>query len=576
MNRIATLPRRVWRDRAAFAARLNAALRAPGGTQTLHDIQAVTLTELYESYRPASGAGDGGAGVACFARVGAGKTHVAALAPTVMAWHGFSRPLYVVPGALKAKTETEFAALRKHWLVAPQYWLKSFTELGLEKNAKLLDELQPDGLIFDEPDVLRSVLKPSASAAAKRIRRYIEARRAARAPLYCVFLGATPERASLLDYAPMVRWALGDRAPLPTDDLELLAWSAYLDQADGDADDTAFVKYFPQAKGADIERALDLYYDRVTSTPGVIVSDDSFDDVPLTAHVHYVDPGQAPEFELLRTTWQRPDGWDLVDAGESKDPDDVNTWSIWGVARQMALGFFYRPDPPPPKEWASARKAWCKYARDLIDAPGSRYDTERQVRSACERSARKIPEYERWVAVEGTFKPNPVPVWMNRHALDAACAWGSAAPGVIWVDHRAFGHKLAQETGWRYYGQKGLDAAGRSIEAEDGTRTVIASRLANQRGRNLQFAFSRNLIMAMPNAACDIEQLIGRTHRQHQTKPVHVDIYCACLEHAKSLDRITAGATKQSRWMTQKWLGLELVHHGDPSALGSSWAWRSK
>jgi hypothetical protein len=560
MNRIANLPRRTWRERASEAQPLQAALRAPGGTQTLHDIQAVSLLELYER-----------GGLACFARVGAGKTHVLALAPTVMAWRGFSRPMFIVPGALKAKTEAEVAALRKHWFVAPQYWLKSFTELGLEKNAAMLDELQPDGLLFDEPDVLRSVLKPNASGAAKRIRRYIDQRRAAGLPLYCVFLGATPERTGCLDYLPMVRWALGDQAPAPTDDLELLSWSAYLDGADGaDADATSFVKYFgPQP---DREAALDAYYARVAETPGVIISDDSFEGVPLSIHVHLVDPGLSAEFELLRETWQRPDGWDLVDAAESTDPDDVNTWSIWGVARQLALGFFYRPDPPPPKEWAAARKAWCKYVRQLIEAPGSRYDTERQVRSACERSARKIPEHERWSELKDTFKPNPTPVWVSRHALDAAMAWGRQAPGVIWVDHRAFGHRLAQETGWRYYGQKGLDSAGRSIESEDGTRTVIASRLANQKGRNLQFAFHRSLIMAMPNAACDIEQLIGRTHRQHQTRPVHVDVYAACSEHARSLDRVMQGASKQSRWMQQKWLSIDIVHHGDRPT--ESWAWR--
>ncbi len=559
MNRIANLPRRAWRDRVADAQPLQAALRAPGGAQTLHDIQAVSLLELYER-----------GGLACFARVGAGKSLVSALAPVVMSWRGFSRPMIIVPGALRQKTDIEFTAMRQHWHVAPQYWLKSYTELGLEKNAAMLDTLQPDGLIFDEPDVLRSVLKSTASGAAKRIRRYIQGRRDANAPLYCVFLGATPERSTCLDYLPMVRWALGDGAPCPTDDLEVLAWSAYLDGTDTDADDGAFRKYFGPV--ADRDAALDLYYARVSDTPGVIISDDAFTDVPLSIHIHHVDPGMPAEFELLRETWTRPDGWDLVDAADDASPDDVNTWSIWGVARQMALGFFYRPDPPPPKEWAAARKAWCKYVRQLIEAPNSRFDTEKQVRSACERSARTIPEHARWAELKDTFKPNPTPVWLSRHALDAAASWGRDAPGVIWVDHKAFGHRLAQETGWRYYGQKGLDSAGRSIEAEDGARTVIASRLANQKGRNLQFAFNRNLIMAMPNAACDIEQLIGRTHRQHQTKAVHVDVYAACSEHARSLDRVMQGASKQSRWLQQKALSVDIIHHGSPPL--ESWAWR--
>lgn len=561
MNRIQALPRRAWRDRVAEAQPLQAALRAPGGAQTLNDFQAVGLLEMYEQRL---------GGLVGFGRVGIGKTHLLALAPQVLAWRGFTRPMFMVPGALRTKTENDVSALRKHWHVAPQYWLKSYTEVGLEKNANMLFDLQPDIIVCDEPDPFRSVMKPNASACSKRTWRYIRHRRTNNLPLALIFLGATPERIGCLDYLPMIQAALGDDAPCPTDELELLAWSAYLDGPDEDADSTAFVKYFGPMR--DREHALDLYYPRVSETPGVLVSDDAFEGVPLTVHVHHVDPGLASEFELLRTTWQRPDGWDLVDASDSADPDDVNTWSIWGVARQMALGFFYRPDPPPPKEWAAARKAWCKYVRQLIEAPGSRYDTEKQVRSACERSSRRILEWERWSELKDTFKPNPTPVWISRHALDAARAWGQQAPGVIWVDHRAFGHKLAAETGWRYYGQRGLDAAGRSIEAEDGTRTVIASRLANQKGRNLQFAFNRNLIMAMPNAACDIEQLIGRTHRQHQTKPVHVDVYAACSEHARSLDRVMQGANKQSRWLQQKVLSVEIEHHGSPPF--EAWAWR--
>jgi hypothetical protein len=558
-NRIQALPRRAWRDRVAEAQPLQAALRAPGGTQSLHDIQAVSLLELYER-----------GGLVCFARVGAGKTMVMALAPTVLAWRGFTRPMFLVPGSLRQKTENDVLNLRKHWHVAPQYWLKSYTEVGLEKNAQMLFDLAPDIIVCDEPDPFRSVLKPNASACAKRMWRYIRQRRANNLPLALIFLGATPERVGCLDYLPMVQAALGDGAPCPTDELEVLAWSAYLDGPEGDADSTAFVKYFGRV--TDREHALDLYYDRVQSTPGVIVSDDAFSDVPLTVHVHHVDPGMPAEFRMLRETWTRPDGWDLTDGGDAANPDDVNTWSIWGVARQLALGFFYRPDPPPPKEWAAARKAWCKYVRQLIEAPDSRYDTELQVRNACERSNRKVAEWERWRELKDTFTPNPTPVWVSRHALDAAKSWGAQAPGVVWVDHKAFGHRLAQETGWRYFGQKGVDSAGRSIEAEDGTRTVIASRLANQKGRNLQFAFSRNLIMAMPNAACDIEQLIGRTHRQHQTKPVHVDVYAACSEHYRSLDKVMQGASKQSRWIAQKWLSIDIVHHGHPPI--DAWAWR--
>src|SRR5688572_22709573 len=133
-NRIQQLPRRQWRDRAAEARQLNAILRAPGGTQELHDIQAVSLLEGWET----------GTGVACYARVGAGKTLVLGLLPTLMSKHplGYCRPLIVVPGSLREKTETEFTAARKHWKIAHQYWLESYTALAQESKADILEERQ--------------------------------------------------------------------------------------------------------------------------------------------------------------------------------------------------------------------------------------------------------------------------------------------------------------------------------------------------------------------------------------------------------------------------------------------------
>ena len=185
-----------------------------------------------------------------------------------------------------------------------------------------------------------------------------------------------------------------------------------------------------------------------------------------------------------------------------------------------------------------------------------------------------MPEWEAWKAIKDTFTPSSRPVWLSTHALDAARNWGRQAPGIIWVDHLAFGERLAAETGWAFFGQRGLDAAGRSIEDADGRSTVIASRLANQQGRNLQRAFSRNLIMAMPNAALDVEQLLGRTHRfgQLQSK-VHVDVYACCLEHERGVQKCLSGATGTTRrWgMSQKILNLDCQFVGDVPA---SRAWR--
>lgn len=573
-SRISRIARRAWRDRAAEAAGLNAVLRAPGGSQTLHDIQAVSLLEAW----------DVGSGVCVYSRVGTGKTLMIGLLPTLMAAHPrtpCTRPLIVVPGSLREKTEAEFASARAHWRVAHQYWLESYTALAQESRADILDERQPDMLLFDEPDGLRRI-----NATSRRIGRYLQSRRERGLHTFCGFFHATPYRDAITDCGHMINWALGESSPLPSDPVELGQWSSWLDQEDG-LGKISFTKYFgepprlaPDGPTPDaVAWSEDRFRERVTSCPGLILSDDTFTGSELSVHVHNVDPGLNREFEMLRTLWQKPDGFQLADGSEASDPDEVNTWSTWAVARQMAIGMFYRADPAPPKAWMAARKVWFDYVRAMIEAPNSKFDTEKQVRTACEKAAerggRKSTELETWLRLKDTFVPNAVPVWMSTHALDAAKAWGSRGPGIIWTDHVAFGQRLAQETGWAFYGQRGLDSLGRRIEDAPSATPVIASRLANQRGRNLQHSFSRNLIMAVPNAGVDFEQLLGRTHRHGQrASKVSVDIYCACSEHAKALDsKLPKSSSKAERLfgLNQKLLGVNILEFGPRP---TSWAWR--
>jgi hypothetical protein len=237
-NRIQALPRRSWRDRAAEARQLNAILRAPGGTQQLHDIQSVTLLESWESASAWQVAR--ACGVACYARVGAGKTLPIGLIPTLLAAHPLrlTRPLIVVPGSLREKTEREFTAARSHWRIAHQYWLESYTALAQESRADVLEERQPDILLFDEPDGLR---RPNATS--RRIGRYLAARRERGEPTFVGLFHATPYRDAITDFSHMVNWALGEHSPFPLDPLEVQQWSAWLDEEDASGL-PAFTKYF--------------------------------------------------------------------------------------------------------------------------------------------------------------------------------------------------------------------------------------------------------------------------------------------------------------------------------------------
>ena len=75
VDRIASLPRRVWSEDAAkeLAKALTRELRRPGGTQELRPVQAVCLYEAMQTK-----------GLFTTASVGAGKTLILMLAPRVL------------------------------------------------------------------------------------------------------------------------------------------------------------------------------------------------------------------------------------------------------------------------------------------------------------------------------------------------------------------------------------------------------------------------------------------------------------------------------------------------------------
>jgi hypothetical protein len=141
----------------------------------------------------------------------------------------------------------------------------------------------------------------------------------------------------------------------------------------------------------------------------------------------------------------------------------------------------------------------------------------------------QIPrEWVEWTAIESTFEINTVPEWVDDFAIDEATKWlrsvededGKNA-GICWVEHAAFGERLAQKSGFPFY------AGGMKASAEILTATgpIIASIPAHFEGKNLQH-YSKNLVVAPPSSGKRWEQLLGRTHRLGQKADcVTVDVW---------------------------------------------------
>lgn len=562
MTRISELPRRDWTEGAdEIADQMTDALRTPQGTMRLRPIQGVTLYEALTRPNDATFVTGGlGGGVYVQARVGGGKTIISALLPTVFR---VKRAMVLVPAALVKKTELEFLQLRKHWEMIPHIRVVSYSILGQEQHANLLEGFMPELLVDDEAQKLKGI---DTSAVARRVARYLH-----KYPqtITCNLSGS-PTKQSLLDYCHLVVWSLGHGAPVPLDRGTQEAWAGALDASPSirQEPDILAPDLGPGVHGG-LESAQRAYRDRFASTPGVIVSVDAYEGSELAFTGIPIEPPKETDqaFEQLRHLWVAPDGWPMADA----------RFEVWATARQLALGFYYRHSPWPPDDWFKARRSWCSYVRDVIEQSDS-FDSELQVRNAVARgdfgeAASQI--LETWTRLQPTFQINKVPTWLSDRVVTRAQKWGKERPGIVWTEHRAFAAELAKRTGWAYYGEQGLDQENRMIEHADGKSTVIASVKANGVGRNLQ-QFNRNLITSIKPDSRELEQMCGRTHRDGQLSArVEVDYFVACHEHADAVGRAVREAqyvvnsTGQRQKIIDSNLELPLGFSGD----GSHPAW---
>jgi len=214
----------------------------------------------------------------------------------------------------------------------------------------------------------------------------------------------------------------------------------------------------------------------------------------------------------------------------------------------------------PPKDWLKARYDWACFVREEIKltADSARpLDTEFAVaRAYPDNQELAIWQYERERPRDNgkPYVPNSVPCWVSASVVLEAWRivreeWlANGYTGLIWCRHAAFCSALSSVSGIPYFGAKGerIGADGKPCKGETIERFVadalargqqpppaILSVDSNMRGRNLQ-AYHVNLLVGWEQAATRAEQLMGRTHRAGQNKPVFFDVL------------LTSGATIRS------------------------------
>jgi hypothetical protein len=424
------------------------------------------------------------------------NTAVSLLAPIVLE---AKRPLLILPAKLRDKTIREIGNYQRHFRIVPPAIL-SYEILSRENGGKLLAEVAPDLIICDETHRIKN----KNASVTRKISTWMKENPTTK----FVALSGTITMRSLRDYAHIIRWCLPYSSPLPSTQYDLEEWSNALDEKIQDMQRLSVGALSQLCEPADQQRihdaadsvALSLarkaYQRRLTETPGVVATSESLLGASLSISAVQPQLGSALDeaFLKLRKDWLTPDDHPVIDG-----------FQLWRHARELACGFYYRWNPRPPEEWLTARRNWARFARDILSMHRPGLDSELPVANACAKGDLPNTEYLAWREIRDTFVPNQEAVWVSDGTLRFAAEWLRKNDGICWVEHIAFGERLAELTGLSYYGGGGLDKQKRMIE--DGRGPCIASIAANAEGRNLQ-QWNKSLVVSCPPSGKTWEQCL--------------------------------------------------------------------
>jgi hypothetical protein len=490
------------------------------------------------------------------------------------------RAVLVAPASLEEKTYADRRALSGTWRTAsPPPRFTSRESLQGDANAYLLQTIDPEILLIDEADELAN-WKASAPA---RIDRFVSAKRArgkaAGLPwphgLWVIALTGTLTRNSILGYWHILRWCLGDMAPVPASRADAETWALAIDNTNP----RSGFRPLPGPLGRTLEEARAWYLDRLSSTPGVLlVDEDSAEGVDLQVRFKVAPacPKIDEAFDTLRTLWQSPSGEPVSDA-----------LSMNRIEGQAGCGLYTYWKPPPPAEWLAARQDLAKLVRKRIAETRHALkplDTDAQVI----RRHLGHPVVVEWMRVRKTFDPLKASrvKWLSDVTLKRLAKWIASHQKagrvcVVWSGSVEFGTRLAALAGVPYYGRKGKEiTTGRDLNAADPSSSMVCSWHANKRGFNLQ-DWREHAIVYPPPSAKYLEQIFGRSHRSpkpgvalHLT-PVRFTVF---LTSGGTLDSFykaigEAGFAKSTAKSTQKILRAKI---DDPPKLPEGLRWVTK
>ena len=566
LQRISELPRRVLDlNDQGLADRWSLVLRQPVEKcdcvekwgfciRQLLPIQALALEDAYRAN-----------GLVAPIAVGAGKFGISVLLPWAIP--GCQRAVLLIPPNLRAQF---FGRDWPQWSVhfklpnlahgrtfisgRPALHVVAYSELSSPKSSALLEQIQPDTIICDEGHYLASKDAARTSRFLRYFRDHPETR-------LCVLSGTITDK-SIKEYAHLMRFSLRQGTPLPLHWPTVEEWAGALDPERGSMLPAPAGRLATFCRPG--EHVREGFQRRLVETVGVVATAEGM--VKQSLIIASRKPAPVPPADIaekaaqVRNLWQRPDGEELT---------DILTRAA--VAREMACGFFYRWTWPRGenadviREWLAARKEWHQELREKLKRPVEQMDSPLLATNAAIRWHEGFVEvlapglriehpphtkhpltwasgtWLHWQAVKDTCSPQSEAVWVSDYLVRDSVEWGRSHVGIIWYQHDAFGQAVAKLGSFPLFGAG--EKASQSILQEKGARTIVASVKAHGTGKNLQHAFSVQLVANPPSSGKVWEQLLGRTHRQGQrADEVVCEVYQHTIEMREALEQAQAFA----------------------------------
>ena len=445
------------------------------------------------------------------------------------------RYLYICPAALRDDMRAAFRNYAKHWKTSsPPPTVMAYSDFYRKGAVDLFERLRPDVVGLDESH--KSTNQDGTFAV--RLDRW-------KMMSGCKVVNGTGTgtRFSIKDFSHNITWSHQDKSPLPLDHNTLDAWAEAVDEKQkvkGKPDFSAQGRRRP-AVGvlvdlasrcgiptpdypmSEQQRARWALATRITSTPGIIISDEDSCRQPLSIELVYAPEDDAinAAFDVFREEEMGPDGEQYNDA-----------IVLYTKERQLGCGVVQTWDPEPPEEWRSALRARNSYCQHIIGHTRARYlgairagvpnppypcDSPDAVEAHPVHG--KHESIVEWLKHK-SYVPQTRPTWVSASVIQYAAQWARKHNGLVWYEFDEVGKVIGAAAGCKVFGASGIDSRGLHVRNHPGGCSIALSIDANLEGRNLQDRWHNNLVIGAPQSARELEQLLGRTHRHGQRHPV--------------------------------------------------------